>query len=154
MSQHQPIEHINPALIVVLTLATCGLYSLYLLYRWIIALNDYSINGKKIMEPGLAVLLTLITLGIAGIYFQYEIARQIQVLAKDKPAAGLLRSTQLREPRKNLKEIVLYGNIISLAIAFASSGTLSAISFIFDFWLILEIQSGMEYCFGVSVNDA
>ena len=106
------------------------------------------------MEPGLAVLLTLITLGIAGIYFQYEIARQIQVLAKDKPAAVLLRSTQLREPRKNLKEIVLYGNIISLAIAFASSGTLSAISFIFDFWLILEIQSGMEYCFGVSVNDA
>ena len=153
MSRHQPIEHVNPVLIVVLTVITFGLYSLYLLYLWIIALNNFNLTDKKMMTPGWAVILTMITFGIAGIYFQYEVAHQTQAIAKGELPKGFSRSMSLRPPRKHLKEIVLFGSIASFALFIASSGILSVVAFIFDIWLILEIQAAMEYCFGATPND-
>ena len=50
MSRHQPINHINPAFNVVLIIVTLGLFSLYLLYRWIIALNNYNLAEEKIIS--------------------------------------------------------------------------------------------------------
>lgn len=153
MSRHQPIDHINPAFNVVLIIVTLGLFSLYLLYRWIIALNNYNLAEEKIISPGWAVVLTLITFGIAGIYYQYQVARQAQAIAKEELPGGFSRSASLRAPRKNLKEIVLFGSIASFALFIASSGVLAFIAFIFDVWLILEIQAAMEYCFGAAQND-
>ena len=148
MNHSHPVKHINPALLVVLIIVTCGFYAVYLLYRWIFAINDSCLVEKKIINPWLAIILTLLSFGIAGIYFQYEIVRNALNLANEETPGSFARSPLINPPKKNLKEIVLYGNIISFAAAIASSGHLSFIPLIFDIWLILEIQSAMEYSFG------
>ena len=138
-------EHENPARMVVLIIVTCGIYSLYLLYKWIRAIN--ATEPKPLFHPGLAIFLTLITGGIASIYFQYEIVKRIVEISKRDPPNGVERDPSMKPPMNNLKEIVLYGNIAAFAASIFSSGILTVFAFVYFLWLTCAIQSGLEYAF-------
>ena len=145
MNSDLNIRHENQGLMIVLIIITFGIYSLYLLFKWIRAIN--AACPSPIINPGLAIFLTLITGGIASIYFEYENVKRMETLSKNASPNGLERDPSANPPRSNLKEITLYGNIAAFAISFFSAGMLTVIAVIFIFWLTCAIQSGMEYVF-------
>ena len=147
MSHVYPIKHENPALMVVLILVTCGIYSLILLYRWIQAINNAS--DRPIVDPAVGIILSIVTCGLASIYFEYEIVSRAEKIAHRPLPEGIERSTDLSAPVANLKEIVLFGNIAVIAIGISSSGFLSVIPVVFTLWLTCTIQNALEYAFAV-----
>lgn len=66
----------NPALCVILSIITFGIYAIY----WFIKINDDAnklANPPKKTSGGVAFLLTLITCGIYGIYWAYKMGKQL-----------------------------------------------------------------------------
>lgn len=63
------IKQRNLAICVILSIVTCGLYSLY----WFICLSDdvNSLSEKEGTSGVAAVLLTIITCGLYGLYWSY-----------------------------------------------------------------------------------
>jgi hypothetical protein len=58
------------AVAIVLTIVTCGLYSIY----WMIKINSESLelSGEKGPSGGVVILLTLVTCGIYGFFWWYK----------------------------------------------------------------------------------
>lgn len=64
------IKERNIAVAIVLSIITCGLYSIY----WMIKINDEALelSGENGTSGGMVFLLTLITCGIYGYYWAYK----------------------------------------------------------------------------------
>ena len=137
------LQHQNPAIIVILLIATCSIYYFVLLYSWTKAVN--SISTRPQLDPTLAIILSILTCGLASIYFEYEVASRVEKTIQEKKASGRLRDDGMAPPVDNLKNIVLYGNLASYAIAIFSAGFLYILSIVFTLWLCCSIQYALEY---------
>lgn len=79
------MEKKSIAKIIILSILTCGIYSIY----WtVVTTNDieYALGEKSdgsCKSGGIVVLLTIITCGIYGIYWYYKEALRLQILAED-----------------------------------------------------------------------
>lgn len=74
----------SPAVVIILSLVTCGIYGFYWIYVMSREINNYL--GRNEDSPGLELLLCIITCGIYTIYWVYKYAMR----ASDaKVAAGL-----------------------------------------------------------------
>lgn len=71
-------------LCVVLSLVTCGIYSIYWLYTIAHDLNDLceSQNQEKGAEPGLVVVLSIVTCGIYLLYYLWKAGKMISSLTR------------------------------------------------------------------------
>lgn len=65
---------------VILSILTCGLFSLY----WLVTITDDTaeLSGNNEMSGGLALLFSLITCGIYGIYWSYKIGKELEEAGK------------------------------------------------------------------------
>ena len=64
----------SPALVVILTLVTCGIYGFYWIYVMSKELNDYM--GLASESPALELVLSIITCGLYLIYWSYKYAKR------------------------------------------------------------------------------
>lgn len=67
------------ALSIVLSIITCGIYSIY----WIVVLNNelkHEVGEDEFTSGGLVVLFTLLTCGIYGIYWSYKMGEFVDKL--------------------------------------------------------------------------
>ena len=66
------------ALAIILSIVTCGIYTLY----WLYTLNEDmgAISGRKEMDSGLVILLTIVTCGIYGFIWNYQQGDKIDQL--------------------------------------------------------------------------
>lgn len=71
-------------LCVVLSLVTCGIYSIYWLYTIAQDLNDLceSQNQEKGAEPGLVVILSIVTCGIYLLYYLWKAGKMVSSLTR------------------------------------------------------------------------
>lgn len=71
-------------LCVVLSLVTCGIYSIYWLYTIAHDLNDLceSQNQEKGAEPGLVVVLSIVTCGIYLLYYLWKVGKMVSSLTR------------------------------------------------------------------------
>lgn len=71
-------------LCVVLSLVTCGIYSIYWLYTIAHDLNDLceSQNKEKGAEPGLVVVLSIVTCGIYLLYYLWKAGKMVSSLTR------------------------------------------------------------------------
>lgn len=70
-------EEKNIAVAIILTIVTCGIYSII----WVMQINDQvkEFSGDTNMPSGgIVVLLTIITCGIYGIYWAYQMAKLLE----------------------------------------------------------------------------
>jgi uncharacterized protein DUF4234 len=65
----------NPAVVLILTLITCGLYAL--LWIWQVGTELKAYLGREDINPGLDVVLTLLTGGLWAIYLMYRYPRLV-----------------------------------------------------------------------------
>ncbi len=63
-------EKRSPVAVLLLSLVTCGIYSLYLIYQ--ISKEVREFRGDNSIDPGLELLLSLITCGIYQLYWYYK----------------------------------------------------------------------------------
>lgn len=72
-------------LCVVLSLVTCGIYSIYWLYTIAHDLNDLceSQNQEKGVEPGLVVVLSIVTCGIYLLYYLWKAGKMVSSLTRN-----------------------------------------------------------------------
>lgn len=69
------IENKNIAVMLILTIITCGIYSLVWVYQ--ITEDVNRLTEEDNMSGGLTILLTIITCGIYLIYWGYDIGRKL-----------------------------------------------------------------------------
>lgn len=79
----------NPALVVVLGMLTCGIYTLVWYYQTTEELRIAT--GDESIKPGLDILLTFVTCGIWWVYTDYRNAKKAYELSQ---RLGLGRSDQ------------------------------------------------------------
>ena len=72
---------------IILSLITCGIYSLY----WMIVLTDDAnrLSGRQRPSGGTALLLTIVTCGIYGYYWSYQMG---EALYNAKAQRGIMAS--------------------------------------------------------------
>ena len=143
MGNNFALQHQNPAIIAILLITTCSIYYFFLLYSWTKAVN--SVSDQPRLDPTLTVILSILTCGLASIYFEYEVASRAEKIIQKKKELGRLRDDGMMPPVDNLKNIALYGNLASYAIAIFSAGLLYIISIVFTLWLCCSIQYALEY---------
>jgi hypothetical protein len=63
------------ALCIILSLVTCGLYSLY----WFVVITDdlNTVSGQPDTSGGVSLLLTIVTCGIYGLYWAYRCGEKV-----------------------------------------------------------------------------
>ncbi len=69
------IQQRNIAVAIILSIVTCGIYSIY----WFIVLSDDvgRANNNPNISGGIAFLLNLVTCGIYGIYWSYKMGKEM-----------------------------------------------------------------------------
>jgi hypothetical protein len=75
-------EERSVVLNIILTILTCGLYGLVLLYKIGDELNTH--QGKNQIKPGLDLLLTIVTCGFWGIWLMYKYPRVLQEITAEE----------------------------------------------------------------------
>ncbi len=74
----------NALVVILLSLATCGIYGLY----WLFKTSDEirAVTGDEQIKPGLDLLLCLVTCGFWAMYVQYRNVQKVhQVLVRTNP---------------------------------------------------------------------
>lgn len=71
---------------IVLSLITCGIYSIY----WMIVLTDdiAEASGDHSISGGMAFLLSLVTCGIYGIYWAYKMGEHLNLAKRNRGFSG------------------------------------------------------------------
>lgn len=71
----QMIQKRDIAIAIILSIFTCGIYSIY----WFIVLSDDvgKANNNPQISGGVAFLLNLVTCGIYGIYWSYKLGKEM-----------------------------------------------------------------------------
>ena len=137
-----PLDYQSPVKLILITIATCGVYYFVMLYKWIKVINSQS---KFLIDPALGVVLSIFTCGIASIYFEYEIAKRSASVIRTNSSNYALVKKNLTPPNSSLKEIILYGNIGTYITCFISSGVLSFITLVFSLWIMAALQNSLQY---------
>ncbi len=65
----------NPIVVLLLSIVTCGIYALYLIYTISKEVSDF--RGDKSIDPGMELLLCIITCGLYEIYWYYKYGRLV-----------------------------------------------------------------------------
>ena len=65
----------NPISVLILSIVTCGIYGLYIVYKISSEINSF--NEDHSVDPALEVVLCLFTCGIYNIYWCYKYAKLI-----------------------------------------------------------------------------
>ncbi len=69
----------NIVLIIILSIATCGLYNIYLYFALGSEIRNEGIKyGENIADPFVAFLLAIVTCGIYGVYYIYKQAATLK----------------------------------------------------------------------------
>ena len=68
-------ERVEPALVLLLSIVTCGIYYLCFIYKTSKETLEYT--GEQDLPPGLDVLLSLVTCGLWTYYWDYKIGQRI-----------------------------------------------------------------------------
>ncbi|GAB4468858.1 MAG: hypothetical protein OHK0029_41360 [Armatimonadaceae bacterium] len=68
-------ERREPAMVLILTLVTCGIYYLFFVYNTSRETKEFL--NEQGLEPGMEVLLSIVTCGIYTVYWDYMIAQRI-----------------------------------------------------------------------------
>ena len=130
------------AKIYILSLITFGIYYLFLLYNWVKTLNE--VRKEKILDPTLTIVITIFTCFFACIYYDWKIAKEFELIAKDQ--GDLVANKQvLKPPIQNLKAVTICINAFCLTATFISLGILWVPLLILPAWLNVEIQKSLEY---------
>ena len=130
------------AKIYILTLVTFGIYYLFLLYDWIKTLNE--VRKEKFSDPAVAVIITIFTCSFAAIYYDWKIAKEFELIAKEQ--GDLVANRQVvKPPIQNLKAITICINAFCFTASFISAGILWVPLLILPAWLNVEIQKSLEY---------
>ena len=79
----------NPALVVVFSIITCGIYMLY----WYVSVtneieSEVKEKGKACRSGGLALLFMIITCGIYNFYWVYQECKRLASIERDKGMSG------------------------------------------------------------------
>ena len=71
---------------IILSLVTCGIYSLY----WMVVLTDDAnrLSGRQRPSGGTALLLTIVTCGIYGYYWAYQMGEALYNAKAQRGIAG------------------------------------------------------------------
>ena len=138
--------------IIVLCLITFSIYYFVLFYRWIKAVNEES--GKEYINPSFATLLNIITLGLAGIYFEYQLVKHAQIIIKTTNGPQNPKRKNIPTPMKNIKEIVLWGNIFLTSLIFASGGLATIVSIAGALYITVIVQRYIEYALCIKNPEA
>lgn len=83
------IEKRNLVVAIILSLVTCGIYSIY----WFIKLNDEMnivTGNEKDISGGLAFLLSLVTCDIYGYYWAYKMGEKRDSLSQGSSYSGVI----------------------------------------------------------------
>ena len=131
------------AKLIIFYIITFSIYYYFRLYKWVKLINE--VSEEEFFNPGAAVLMSIITLGGATVYFEYEIARRAESLIMTTGGKEKRVNSSKKPPIKNYKEIVLVVNILSLAIAWFSVGTLFILTWIPGIWIFLLHENVLEY---------
>lgn len=94
--------------LIVFSILTCGIYSLFSTYRIGSEINAH--RGREVLKPGLDILLLFVTCGFWGVYLMYKYPAELQRLCQDegKPIVDITVPCLI---------LTLFGlNIVSLAI--------------------------------------
>lgn len=68
--------------VILLSIITCGIYSIYWFYVTAESLNREDSNGEPLMNYILAILLSIVTCGIFGIYWEYKFFKKSDVVTR------------------------------------------------------------------------
>ncbi len=68
-------EKRSPVAVLLLSIVTCGIYSLYLVYQ--ISREVREFRGDSSIDPGLELLLCIITCGLYQIYWYYKYGKLV-----------------------------------------------------------------------------
>lgn len=68
-------ERVEPALVLLLSFVTCGIYYLCFIYKT--TKETLAYTGEQDLEPWLDVLLTVVTCGLWSVYWDYKIGQRI-----------------------------------------------------------------------------
>jgi hypothetical protein len=78
----QPYRHVGtrrePALVLIFSLLTCGIYYLYWLHM--VSYEIQAFLGDRDTDPGMEVFLAIITCGIYIIFWDYKVARKLAMM--------------------------------------------------------------------------
>ncbi|MCR5788721.1 MAG: DUF4234 domain-containing protein [Lachnospiraceae bacterium] len=68
----------NIAVCIILSMVTCGIYSIY----WFVKLNDEinSLSGQEGKSGVMVILLTLVTCGVYGIIWYYQMGKKVDII--------------------------------------------------------------------------
>ena len=68
----------NIVVCIVLSIVTCGIYSLY----WMVMLNDElnAASGQYGPSGGTVLLFSIITCGIYGLYWMYQMGQRVEII--------------------------------------------------------------------------
>ena len=134
----------------ILTFLTCGIYYFFLLYDWIKILNE--VRKEKILDPVLAIFITFFTCFLAVIYYDWRIAKEFELIAKEK--GDLITNKQVvKPPIQNLKAITICINVFCLTASFTSAGILWIPLLILPSWLNVEIQKAVDYALELKIRS-
>ena len=68
-------EKRSPVAVLLLSIVTCGIYQLYLIYKVSQEIRDF--RGDNSISPGTELLLSIITCGLYEIYWFYKYGRLV-----------------------------------------------------------------------------
>ena len=143
---------LSTSTIVLLSIFTCGIYSYYLVYKWveIINANDQGENGLP--SPIVSILLSFFTCGAGLIYFQYKIPERAAYLSRKTEGNANPKRKAIKPPIGELPIIALVVNLGILFLSFIglfTGGILNLILYpfilVYYAWLHLSIQRSIEY---------
>ena len=148
---------VSTSTIVLLSIFTCGIYSYYLLYKWVevINANDEAENGLP--SPIVSLLIAIFTCGAGTVYFQYKIPERAAYLSRKTGGNTNPKRKSIKPPIGELPTISLVGNLgiwfISILGLF-TGGILNLILYpfllAFYTWLYFSIQRSIEYMLCIS----
>ncbi|MCI5746008.1 MAG: DUF4234 domain-containing protein [Erysipelotrichaceae bacterium] len=75
--------HREVALVVLLSILTCGIYSFYWFYVTTNELNENDKSTPELMNYAIAFLLALVTCGIYGIYWNYMFYKKVDAATNE-----------------------------------------------------------------------
>ena len=75
-------EHRSVAICIILSLVTCGIYTLYWLYKLNDELNLLAGN-RQFTSGGMVILFDILTCGIYGVYWAYKMGQNVSRLNGD-----------------------------------------------------------------------
>lgn len=105
----------SPAIAVLLSIVTLGIYGLYLIYAWAKETND--VVGREAFRPRTVVLLSIVTCTAATVVYECLYAFEIERAARDQGIVSATRGFGALIVALNVAHIVLFvlsGGLLSI----------------------------------------